>query len=75
VLVRGREAPTDRAARKEQAVYRALEPVRGGHLALTDELLAGSIYFTGPLSLGYVLEELVPRLESAVAGDPAVPAW
>jgi iron complex transport system substrate-binding protein len=75
VLIWGTEAPTDRAALEEQAVYRALEPVRGGHLAFTDELLAGAIYFTSPLSLGYVLEELVPRLESAVAGDPTtVPA-
>ena len=33
------------------------------------------IYFASPLSLPYVLDELVPRLEAAVAGDPAtVPA-
>lgn len=75
VLVWGTETPADRPALEAQAVYRALEPVRGGHLAFTDEVLAGAIYFTSPLSLPYVLDELVPRLEAAVAGDPStIPA-
>ncbi|MGY1744566.1 ABC transporter substrate-binding protein [Blastococcus sp. SYSU D00695] len=75
VLLWATEAPGDRAALEEQAVYRALEPVQAGRLAFTDQVLAGAIYFTSPLSLPYVLDELVPRLEAAVAGDPStVPA-
>ncbi|WP_029433436.1 iron-siderophore ABC transporter substrate-binding protein [Blastococcus sp. URHD0036] len=71
VLVWGTETPEDRPALEEQAVYRTLAAVQAGRLAFTDEVLAGAIYFTSPLSLPYVLDELVPRLEAAVAGDPA----
>jgi iron complex transport system substrate-binding protein len=75
VLVWGTEAPGDRTALEEQPIYRTLSAVRTGHVAFTDELLAGAIYFTSPLSLPYVLDELVPRLAAAVAGDTsAVPA-
>lgn len=35
----------------------------------TDGELAGAIYFLTPLSQKYVLEQLLPRLESAVAGE------
>ena len=38
----------------------------------TDGETAGAIYFTSPLSLPYVLDSLVPRLETAVEGDPAL---
>ena len=31
-------------------------------------MLSGAMYFVGPLSLPYVLEQLVPQLEAAVAG-------
>ncbi|SCX58240.1 iron complex transport system substrate-binding protein [Klenkia marina] len=71
VLVWGTEGPADRAALESLEVYRSLTAVQGGHLAFTDGTLAGAIYFTSPLSLPYVLDELVPMLAEAVAGDPA----
>lgn len=66
-------ANEDAAARTEleaQPLYRTLDPVSGGNLVFTGDVLAGAIYFTTPLSLPYVLEELVPLLEKAVAGNP-----
>jgi iron complex transport system substrate-binding protein len=66
-------ATEDQAARTEleaQPVYRSLTPVQGGNLVFTDATLAGAIYFTTPLSLPYVLDELVPLLDKAVAGNP-----
>ncbi|MBB3677141.1 ABC transporter substrate-binding protein [Modestobacter versicolor] len=75
VLIWGTEADGDRAALEELGVYRALEAVQGGHLVFTGPVLAGAIYFTSLLSLPYVLDELVPLLEAAVAGAPStVPA-
>lgn len=46
----------------------SLKAVSGGHAVFTDAELAGAIYFLTPLSQKYVLDELVPRLEKAVAG-------
>ena len=46
----------------------SLGAVTGGHAVFTDAELAGAIYFLTPLSQKYVLEHLVPRLESAVDG-------
>ncbi|SDP22172.1 iron complex transport system substrate-binding protein [Klenkia soli] len=75
VLIWGTEAPADRAALESLGVYRSLSAVQGGHLVFTDGTLAGAIYFTSPLSLPYVLDQLVPALATAVAGDPStVPA-
>lgn len=48
--------PKIRAVAQDRTVY-------------TDEILAGAIYFISPLSLPYVLEELTPQLEAAVAGN------
>jgi iron complex transport system substrate-binding protein len=72
VLVWGTEADTDRADLEKEALYRNLDPVKNGHLAFTDSTLAGAIYFTSPLSLPYVLDELVPKLATAVEGDPSL---
>ena len=41
------------------------------NLYYPDGTLAGAIYFTSPLSLPYVLDELVPLLAEAVAGNPS----
>jgi iron complex transport system substrate-binding protein len=71
VLIWGTETDTDRAALEDLSVYRSLRAVQGGNLVFTDDVLAGAICFTSPLSLPYVLDELVPRLERAVAGDPS----
>lgn len=55
-----------------EPLYRNLEEVREGRLVFTDGVSAGAIYFTGVLSLPFVLEQLVPALASAVAGDGPV---
>ena len=72
VLLWATEKDTDRADLEKEAVYRNLDAVKGGNLAFTDEVLAGAIYFTSPLSLPYVLENLVPKLATAVEGDPSL---
>lgn len=46
-----------------------LGAVKNGSAVYTDEILAGAIYFITPLSLMYVLENLTPLLEKAVAGE------
>lgn len=75
VLVWATEDDTARGELEAQPLYRQLAAVRAGHLAFTDRTLAAAIYFSTPLSLPYVLDELVPRLEQAVAGNPeTVPA-
>lgn len=72
VLLWATEKDSDRANLEKEAVYRNLDAVKGGNLAFTDEVLAGAIYFTSPLSLPYVLDQLVPRLATAVEGDPSL---
>jgi iron complex transport system substrate-binding protein len=70
VLIWATEDAAARTALEAQPLYRQLTPVRAGHLVFTDATLAGAIYFTTPLSLPYVLDNLVPLLEKAVAGNP-----
>jgi iron complex transport system substrate-binding protein len=47
----------------------SLKAVTEGRAVYTDGELAGAIYFLTPLSQKYVLEQLVPRLEKATAGQ------
>jgi iron complex transport system substrate-binding protein len=72
VLLWATEKDSDRANLEKEGVYRNLDAVKGGNLAFTDDVLAGAIYFTSPLSLPYVLDELVPRLATAVEGEPSL---
>jgi len=65
----GTETPDDRAALEAEPVYSTLEEVRDGRLVFTDGLTAGAIYFTSPLSLPFVLDQLVPALASTLAGE------
>ncbi len=69
VLLWATESPGDRAALEEEPLYNALVPVQEGRQVFTDGVTAGAIYFTSVLSLPFVLEQLVPALESVVAGD------
>jgi iron complex transport system substrate-binding protein len=69
VLIWGTEGPEDRAGLEAEPLYNALEPVQDGKLVFTDGVTAGAIYFTSPLSLPFVLEQLVPALASTLAGD------
>jgi len=48
--------------------------VKAGKTVYTDATTAGAIYFTSPLSLPYLLDRLVPALETAVAGKGPVAA-
>ena len=41
-----------------------------GREVLTDELLSGAFSFGSPLSIEYVLDQLIPELALAVDGDP-----
>jgi len=72
VLIWGTETDKDRSALEEEELYRRVDAVQGGNLVFTGGELAGAIYFTSPLSLPYVLDTLVPQLETAVQGDPAL---
>ena len=72
VLIWGTETDKDRSALEEEELYRRIDAVQGGNLVFTGGELAGAIYFTSPLSLPYVLDTLVPQLETAVEGDPAL---
>jgi iron complex transport system substrate-binding protein len=69
VLLWATEAPTDRTALEQQPLYNALAAVKDGRLVFTDGVTAGAIYFTSPLSLPFVLEQLVPALAETVAGN------
>jgi iron complex transport system substrate-binding protein len=69
VLLWATESPDDRAALEAEPVYTTLEEVEAGRLVFTDGLTAGAIYFTSPLSLPFVLDQLVPALSAALAGD------
>jgi iron complex transport system substrate-binding protein len=63
----------ERPAIEELGVYRGLDVVREGRdLFLgSDSPLSGALSFSSVLSLPYAIEELVPRIEAAVDGDPA----
>lgn len=69
VLIWGTEGPEDRANLETEPLYNALTAVQEGQLVFTDGVTAGAIYFTSPLSLPFVLEQLVPALASTLAGD------
>jgi iron complex transport system substrate-binding protein len=69
VLLWATEAPDDRTALEDEPLYNALEAVQDGQLVFTDGVTAGAIYFTSPLSLPFVLEQLVPALASTIAGE------
>jgi iron complex transport system substrate-binding protein len=69
VLLWGTENPEDRTALEAEPLYNSLQAVQDGKLVFTDGVTAGAIYFTSPLSLPFVLEQLVPAFASTLAGD------
>jgi iron complex transport system substrate-binding protein len=69
VLLWATESPDDRTALEAEPLYTALEEVQDGRLVFTDAVTAGAIYFTSPLSLSLVLDQLVPALASTLAGE------
>lgn len=69
VIVFATEAEADIAELHAFGPLGQLDAVTGNRSVYTDATLAGAIYFMTPLSQKYVLEHLVPRLASAVAGQ------
>ena len=69
VLLWGTESPDDRTKLESETLYNTLQAVRDGKLVFTDGVTAGAIYFTSPLSLPFVLDQIVPAFASTLAGD------
>lgn len=69
VLIWGTEKPEDITALEDEPLYNALDAVKENRIVYTDGTTAGAIYFSSPLSLPYVLEQLTPALKTAVAGE------
>ena len=67
VLVWGTDDADGAKERDKNALYRNLDAVREGRSIDTGPELAGAIYFTTVLSLPLVVEQLVPRLATALA--------
>ena len=72
VLLWATEGPGDRDALEAEPLYGNLRAVKEGTLVFTDGVTAGAIYFTSPLSLPFVLEQIVPAFASTLAGDGPV---
>lgn len=69
VLLWATEEPGDRAALEAEPLYNTLQAVQDGKLVFTDNVTAGAIYFTSPLSLPFVVDQIVPAFASTMAGD------
>lgn len=69
VLLWATEAPGDRADLEAEPLYNALQAVQDEKLVFTDGVTAGAIYFTSPLSLPFVLDQIVPAFASTLSGD------
>jgi iron complex transport system substrate-binding protein len=63
--------PTGIAAIKASPLRNGLTALTEGREVFTDQLTAGAFSFSSPLSIPYLLDELVPDLSAAVDGDPA----
>lgn len=66
VLIWGTEKDSDKAALEKVAGFKNLTAVKQGRSIYTGGELAGAIYFSSPLSLPYVVQKLVPQLNSAI---------
>ena len=67
-IVFATEKPADITALQSVPTFEKLDAVAGRRAVFTDPTLAGAMYFMTPLSLEYVLEELPPQLDRALAG-------
>jgi iron complex transport system substrate-binding protein len=56
----------DRAQLEELPLWQSLAAVQEGRTVWVDETLAGAMGFASTLSLGYVLDQLVPQIETAL---------
>lgn len=67
VLIWATEKKSDEAKLHKAPGFDQLKVVQAGRSIYTGGILAGAIYFTSPLSLPYVLDNLVPMLAEAAA--------
>ncbi|WP_291378930.1 ABC transporter substrate-binding protein [Demequina sp.] len=71
-------SPDTRAQIEAMPAYDSLGiTVNGGHIWSTEGVFEGAFSFASPLSQAYVVEQLTPKLDAALDGDPAteVPAF
>ena len=68
VLVWGTEKDSDRVALEKVPGFASLTAVQAGRSVYTSGELAGAIYFASPLSLPFVVDQLVPMLAGALKG-------
>lgn len=68
VLVWGTEKDADRVALEKVPGFTSLTAVQAGRSVYTGGELAGAIYFASPLSLPFVVDQLVPMLAGALKG-------
>lgn len=76
VLVWIVNSPAEREALTNDPLYRRLDAVKEGRdiFLEANEPLAGALSFGTVLSMPFLLDELAPRLESALDGDPGIEA-
>ena len=71
-------SPDTRAQIEAMPAYESLEiTVNGGHIWSMDGVFEGAFSFASPLSQAYVVEQLAPKFDAALDGDPSteVPAF
>lgn len=69
VLVWGTEQDADQAALEKVPGFASLTAVQAGRSLYTGGELAGAIYFASPLSLPYVVDQLVPQLAKVLTAE------
>lgn len=68
------EANDKQAAMEAMPLYQGLKIAKQGRSIWLDDgagVLASALWFQSPLSIGYVIDALPPKLAAAVDGDPA----
>jgi iron complex transport system substrate-binding protein len=68
VLIWATENDEAKSELEKNKLFEQLGAVQAGRSIYTGGVLAGAIYFATPLSLPYVLDELVPQLERVLPG-------
>ena len=58
---------------RDQPLRHTLRSAREGREIVAEPALAAALSYASPLSIGYALDRLAPRLGAALDGDPATP--
>lgn len=67
----GDEGLLTQSAFESDPLFQQIPAVAGGHYAVVDDAVASPLAYPTPLSQTWVLDQLLPVLQSAVAGTPA----